>query len=94
MKTFITAFLAVLLCSVVLYASDETYDSFKGSFGMYNMSTELVVLKKIESLTDRKTEKMTLGDLSLGFDYFENELAQENGREVAYVHFTDKEEGK
>ena len=91
-KTLITS-LVVLLSSGVLYAADdETYDSFKGSFGMYDMSVEMVVLKKIESKTDPKTEKMKIGGLTLNFDYFENELAQENGLQVAYVHFTDKED--
>ena len=92
MKKLSAAFLAVILSSGILYASDETYDSFKGSFGQYNMSTELVVLKKIESLTDTKTENTTIGGLSLKFDYFENELSQEKGLEVAYVHFSDKED--
>ena len=92
MKKMITAFFAVLLSSGIMAASDEIYDSFKGSFGMYNMSTETVVLKMIESRTDPKTEKMTLDGLSLKFDYFENELGQEKGLQVAYVHFSDKED--
>ena len=92
MKRFLITFLAVLLSSGMLYASDEIYDSFKGSFGMYDMSTEMVVLKNIESKTDPKTEKMMLGGLSLRFDYFENELGQDKGRQVAYVHFTDKKD--
>ena len=92
MKRHLITFLTVLLSSGFLYASDEMYDSFKGSFGMYDMSTEMVVLKKIESETDPKTEKMILGGLSLKFDYFENELGQDKGRQVAYVHFSDNKD--
>ena len=92
MKIFLISFLSVLMSSSILHASDEIYDSYKGSFGMYDASTEMVVLKEIESKTDPKTEKMTLGGLSLKFDYFEDEPAQENGLKVAYVHFTDKKD--
>ena len=89
MKRHLITFLTILLSPGLLYASDEIYDSFKGSFGMYDMSTEMVVLKNIESKTDPKTEKMMLGGLSLKFDYFENELGQDKGRQVVYVHFSD-----
>jgi len=75
-----------------MYASSNTYDSFKGSFGMYSVSAEMVVLNRIESQTDPKTEKMALDGLSLKFDFIESELGQENGLQVAYVHFTDKED--
>lgn len=92
MKRFIYTFFAVLLSSGMLYASDEIYDSFKGSFGMYNMSTEMVVLKNIESKTDPKSEKMMLGGLSLKFDFIDSEPGHEKGLQVVYVHFTDNED--
>lgn len=92
MKTFLIAFSVVLLTSGVLHASDEIYDPFKGSFGMYDMSAEMAVVNKIESMTDPGTEKVVIGGLALEFKYIENELAQENGMQVAYVHFTDKQD--
>ena len=92
MKRMLTTFLTVLLGSGTLYAAGDVYDSFKGSFGMYDMSAETVVLKMIESKTDPKTEKMMIGGLTLKFEYFENELAQKNGMQIAYVHFTDKKD--
>ena len=92
MKRLSAAVLALLLSSGVIYASDDIYDSFKGSFGMYDALIEMVVLKKIESQTDPETEKMKIGGMALKFEYFENELGQENGLPVAYVHFSDKED--
>ena len=92
MKNFLIIFIAVLLISGITYASGETYDSLKGSFGMYDVSAQMVVLNKIESQTNPETEKMTLGGLTLKFDFFEDELAQENGLQVAYVHFTDNKD--
>ncbi len=93
MKKFLITFLALLLYSGILYASgNEINDSFKGSFGIYDVSAEMVVLKKIESMTDPETEKMMIGTMSLKFDYIESELARENGMQVAYVHFTDKKD--
>ena len=92
MNKFLIIFFTALLSSGVMYASGEIHDSFKGSFGMYDVSAEMVVLNRIESQTDPKTEKMDLGGLSLKFDYIESEPAQENGLQVVYVHFTDKED--
>ena len=90
MKTALTAFLVMLLSSGILYADGN--DSFKGSFGMYDASTEAVVLKKIESQTDPKTEKVMIGGLALKFDYMDSTPDQVDGMQVVYVYFTDKKD--
>ncbi|MBN2420519.1 MAG: hypothetical protein JXL81_14105 [Deltaproteobacteria bacterium] len=83
---------ALLSLGAVHAAEDEVYDSYKGSFSMYDISAEMAVLKKIESHTDPDTEKVMIGGLVLKFEYMESELSLEKGMQVAYVHFTDKED--
>ena len=90
MKIMLTAFLIMILSSGILYADGN--DSFKGSFGMYDASTQAVVLKKIESQTDPKTEKVMIGGLALKFDYLDSTPDQVDGMQVVYVYFTDKED--
>ena len=90
MKKFLCTFFAVILTSGILCASD--YDAFKGSFSMYDATTEMIILKKIESQTDPETEKVMVGGLALTFEFFPNALQEVDGLPVASVYFSDKDD--
>ena len=93
MKKFIITALVLLINTsfFTFCASGQDY-GYKGSFSGYDASTEIVVLKKIESQTDPETEKVKIGGLSLKFEYFNNTLDEVDGYIVAAVHFSDKED--
>ena len=90
MKTLLT-FIAVLWGSGFVYASDIP-EFLKGSFGMYDISAEMVILKKIESQTDPATEKVMIDGMALKFEYFYNAFRIVNGHQVASVYFSDEED--
>ena len=91
MKKLLGISLAVLFGPGIVYASE--YDEFmKGSFGMYDVSAEMVILKKIESQTDPATEKVIIDGMALKFEYFYNTFRIIDGYQVAAVHFSDKED--
>ena len=90
MKKLLT-FLAVLWGSGIVYAS-EIPEYMKGSFGMYDISAEMVVLKKIESQTDPATEKVMIDGMALKFEYFYNSFRIIDGHQVASVYFSDGED--
>ena len=91
MKKLLGISLAVLFGPGIVYASE--YDEFmKGSFGMYDVSAEMVILKKIESQTDPATEKVIIDGMALKFEYFYNTFRIIDGYQVASVHFSDKED--
>lgn len=93
MKKFLTTALAILFSTAffTVCASGQDF-GFKGSFSGYDASTEIVVLKKIESQTDPETEKVNIGGMSLKFEYFSNALDEVDGYIVAAVYFSDKED--
>jgi hypothetical protein len=70
----------------------ELPEFMKGSFGMYDVSAEMVILKKIESQTDPATEKVIIDGMALKFEYFYNTFRIIDGYQVAAVHFSDKED--
>jgi hypothetical protein len=80
----------VLLGSGIAYASDIP-EFMKGSFGMYDVSAEMVILKKIESQTDPATEKVMIDGMALKFEYFYNTFRIVDGHQVAAVYFSDEE---
>jgi hypothetical protein len=90
MKKMICAVLAGLLNAGIVYASG--LEEFKGSFGMYDVSAEMVVLKKIESQVDPATEKVMIDGMALKFEYFYNAFNIIDGYQVATVYFSDKED--
>ena len=91
MERLLATFLAVLLGPGIVCAS-EIPEFMKGSFGMYDVSAEMVVLKKIESQTDPETEKVILDGMALKFEYFYNTFRIIDGYQVASVYFSDKDD--
>ena len=91
MKKLLTFILAVLWGSGIVYASDIP-EFMKGSFGMYDISAEMVILKKIESQTDPATEKVMINGMALKFEYFYNTFRIVDGHQVASVYFSDEED--
>jgi len=91
MKKLLGIILAVLLGAGIVYAS-ELDEFMKGSFGMSDVSAEMVILKKIESQTDPATEKVIIDGMALKFEYFYNTFRIIDGYQVAAVHFSDKED--
>lgn len=93
MKKFIITALAMLFNITVftVCASGQDYE-YKGSFSGYDVSTEMVVMKKIESQTDPETEKVKIGGMTLKFEYFSNVLEEVDGYHVAAVYFSDKKD--
>ena len=90
MKKFLTI-IAVLWGSGIVHASDIP-EFLKGSFGMYDISAEMVILKKIESQTDPATEKVMIDAMALKFEYFYNTFRIVDGHQVAAVYFSDGED--
>ena len=91
MKRFLGIVLAVLLGPGIVYAAGV--DEFmKGSFGMYDVSTEMIILKKIESQTDPATEMVMIDGMALKFEYFYDTFRIIDGYQVASVNFSDKED--
>ena len=90
-KKILGVFVAVYLSSSIVCAS-ELYEYMKGSFGMYDVSAEMVILKKIESQTDPETEKVILDGMALKFEYFYNTFIIIEGYQVASVYFSDKDD--
>jgi len=90
MKKLLTFVLTVLLGTGLVYASDIP-EFLKGSYGMYDISAEMVILKKIESQTDPATEKVVIGGMALKFEYFYNTFRIIDGYQVASVYFSDEE---
>ena len=91
MKRLLGVILAALLGPGIVYAS-EINEFMKGSFGMYNISAEMVILKKIESQTDPATEKVMMDGMALKFEYFYNTFRIIDGYQVASVYFSDEED--
>jgi hypothetical protein len=91
MKRLLGILLALLLGPGIVCAS-EIPEFMKGSFGMYDVSAEMVILKKIESQTDPEKEKVIIDGMALKFEYFYNEFRIIDGYQVAAVHFSDKED--
>ena len=91
MKKLLSIALVVLLGPGIVHAS-ELPDFMKGSFGMYDISAEMVILKKIESQTDPATEKVIIDGMALKFEYFYNTFRIIDGYQVAAVHFSDKDD--
>ena len=90
MKKLLTFVLTVLFGAGLVHASDIP-EFLKGSYGMYDISAEMVILKKIESQTDPATEKVVIGGMALKFEYFYNTFRIINGYQVASVYFSDEE---
>jgi hypothetical protein len=91
MKKLLTFILTMLLGPGFVYAS-ETDEFLKGSFGMYDISAEMVIMKKIESETDPATEKVMINGMALKFEYFYNTFRIIDGYQVASVNFSDGED--
>lgn len=93
MKNFLIAVLALLFNTgtFIVCVSGQDFE-YKGSFSGYDVSTEMVVMKKIESQIDPETEKVTIGGMTLKFEYFSNALEMVDGYLVAAVYFSDKED--
>ena len=90
MKKLLTFVLTVLFGAGLVYASDIP-EFLKGSYGMYDISAEMVILKKIESQTDPATEKVVIDGMALKFEYFYNTFRIIDGYQVASVYFSDEE---
>lgn len=90
MKKLLTFVLTVLLGAGLVYASDIP-EFLKGSYGMYDISAEMVILNKIESQTDPATEKVVIDGMALKFEYFYNTFRIIDGYQVASVYFSDEE---
>ena len=91
MKKLLSVILTVLLGTGSVYAAGV--DEFlKGSFGMYDLTAEMIVLRKIESQMDPTTEKVMIGGMALKFEYFYNTFRVIDGYQVASVYFSDKED--
>ncbi|MFC1839366.1 hypothetical protein ACFL1N_07295 [Thermodesulfobacteriota bacterium] len=93
MKKFLIVVLALLFITgiFIVRASGQDY-GYKGSFSGYDVSTDMIVLKMIESQTDPETEKVMIGGMALKFEYFSNALVEIDGYLVAAVNFSDKED--
>lgn len=91
MKKLFSFIVAVLLGPSIVYAS-EIDEFMKGSFGMYDISAEMVILKKVESQTDPETEKVMIDGMALKFEYFYNTFRIIDGHQVASVYFSDEED--
>lgn len=93
MKKLLITVLALLFNAgtFIVCAPGQDY-IYKGSFSGYDVSTEMTVLKMIESQTDPETEKVMIGGMALKFEYFSNALAEIDGYHVASVYFSDKED--
>ena len=91
MKKLLGIILAVLLGPSIAYAS-ELDEFMKGSFGMSDVSAEMVILKKIESQTDPASEKVIIDGMALKFEYFYDTYRIIDGYQVAAVYFSDKED--
>ena len=91
MKKLLAFIFAVLWGSGIVYAS-EIPEFLKGSFGMYDISAEMVILKKIESQTDPATEKVMIDGMALKFEYFYNTFRIIDGHQVASVYFSDEKD--
>jgi hypothetical protein len=93
MKKFLVMALAQLFITGVFVVCASGQDwGYKGSFSGYDVTTEMTVLKMIESQTNPETEKVIIGDIALKFEYFSNALAEVDGYHVASVYFSDKED--
>lgn len=93
MKKLLTAVLALIINTGIFVACVSGQDyGYKGSFSGYDVSTEMTVLKMIESQTNPETEKVEIGGMALKFEYFSNALAEVDGYHVASVYFSDKED--
>ena len=91
MRILLGIILAVLLGPAIV-CSSELPEFMKGSYGMYDVSAEMVILKKIESQTDPATEKVIIDGMALKFEYFDNTFRIIDGYQVASVNFSDGED--
>ncbi len=93
MKKILVAVFVLFFSAVtfITCASGQDY-GYKGSFSGYDVTTEMAVLKMIESQTDPETEKVIIGGMALKFEYFSNALDEVDGYHVAAVYFSDKED--
>jgi len=93
MKKLLITLSAILFNALIFVVCVSGQDfGYKGSFSGYDVSTEMTVLKMIESQTDPETEKVMIGGMALKFEYFSNALAEVDGYHVASVFFSDKED--